>query len=103
MEWSDIRRLTSQEQESARLKKLLVQTMLDKGGDRGRFEKAVLISHAKRTAIAEVQAETAISARHACKLVGLTRSTLRYEPGHSLEDERLKVTILIAHKPTSFG
>ena len=63
-------------------------------GDRGRFEKKVLTPHAKRTAVAEMQAETAISERRACQLVGLARSTLRYEPRRSPEDEQLQARII---------
>lgn len=59
---------------------------------------------AKRSAVAEMQSETAISERRACLLVGLARSTLRYEPQRSEDDERLQARIIeLAQERRRFG
>jgi len=63
-----------------------------------------LTPHAKRVAVAEMQAETAISERRACQLVGLARSTLRYEARRSLEDDELQARIIeLAQERRRFG
>lgn len=49
---------------------------------------------AKRQAVLEMQSATAVSQRQACQLVGLARSTLRYEPRSSLADEQLQARII---------
>jgi putative transposase len=59
---------------------------------------------AKRTAVAEMQAHTAISERRACQLVGLARSTLRYEPRPSCDNDVLQVRIVeLAQERRRFG
>ena len=51
-----------------------------------------------------MQAVTAISQRRACQLVGLSRSTLRYEPRRSEENSRLKAQIVeLAQERRRFG
>jgi len=51
-----------------------------------------------------MQAETAISERRACQLVGLARSTLRYEARRSLEDDELQARIIeLAQERRRFG
>jgi putative transposase len=51
-----------------------------------------------------MQAETAISERRACELVGLARSTLRYEPRRSPEDEQFQSRIIeLAQERRRFG
>ena len=59
---------------------------------------------AKRLAVAEMQNMTSVSERRACQLVGLSRSTLRYEPRRSEENERLKAKIVdLAQERRRFG
>ena len=59
---------------------------------------------AKRVAVVEMQAETAISERRACQLAGIARSTLRYEPRRSMEDEQLQARIIeLAQERRRFG
>ena len=59
---------------------------------------------AKRLAVAEMQNVTAVSERRACQLVGLSRSTLRYEPRRSEENENLKAKIVdLAQERRRFG
>lgn len=59
---------------------------------------------AKRAAVAEMQSETAISERRACQLVGLARSTLRYQPHRSVEEAQLQARIIeLAQERRRFG
>lgn len=59
---------------------------------------------AKREAVTEMQCETAVSERRACQLVGLARSTLRYEPRRSLDDKQLQGRIIeLAQERRRFG
>ncbi len=51
-----------------------------------------------------MQTDTSLSERRACQLVGLSRSTLRYESRHSEENEELKAKIVtIAQERRRFG
>jgi transposase InsO family protein len=51
-----------------------------------------------------MQSETVVSQRRACQLVGLARSTLRYEPRCSLADEQLQARIIeLAQEQRRFG
>lgn len=51
-----------------------------------------------------MQTATSLSERRACQLVGLSRSTLRYEPTRSEENEALKAKIVtIAQERRRFG
>ena len=51
-----------------------------------------------------MQAVTAVSERRACQLVGLSRSTLRYAPRRSVENERLTAQIIeLAQVRRRFG
>jgi putative transposase len=63
-----------------------------------------LTPQAKRAAVAEMQSETAISERRACQLVGLARSTLRYQPHRSVEEAQLQARIIeLAQERRRFG
>jgi putative transposase len=63
-----------------------------------------LTPQAKRAAVAEMQSETAVSERRACQLVGLARSTLRYQPHRSVEDDQLQARIIeLAQERRRFG
>lgn len=104
MELSDMKRLKALEAENSRLKKLLAETMLDKEALESCAEKKVLTPQAKREAVLEMQSETTVSQRQACQLVGLARSTLRYEPRRSLADEQLLARIIeLAQERRRFG
>ena len=51
-----------------------------------------------------MQKVTTVSERRACKLVGVSRSTLRYEPVHSEEDQQLRNKIVeLAQERRRFG
>ena len=51
-----------------------------------------------------MQKVTAVSERRACQLVGVSRSTLRYEPARSEEDQQLRSKIVeLAQERRRFG
>jgi len=51
-----------------------------------------------------MQSETAISERRGCQLVGLARSTLRYQPHRSVEEAQLQARIIeLAQERRRFG
>lgn len=59
---------------------------------------------AKRAAVAEIQTHTALSERRACELVGLSRSTLRYEASTSEQNAQLSARIVeLAQARRRFG
>lgn len=103
MEVSDAKRLKAMEQENARLKKLLAETMLDKEALEAALRK-VLTPQVKLQAVNQMQTVTAVSERRACQLVGLSRNTLRYEPRRSAQNEALSTQIIeLAQVRRRFG
>jgi putative transposase len=85
LEVSDAKRLRSLEEENARLKRLLADTMLDnpalslsKGRSEGSAVKKMVAPAAKRQAVAHLQATLGMSERRACMVVGADRTSMRY-------------------------
>ena len=76
---SEARRLKSLEDENRRLKKLLAEAMLDNAALKDLLGKNVLKPAAQRLAASRVMERHGLSQRHACRLVGIDRSTLRYQ------------------------
>ncbi|WP_314376147.1 IS3 family transposase [Sphingomonas paucimobilis] len=78
LEVSDAKRLRSLEEENARLKRLLADTMLDNAGLKDLLFKKVVTPAAKRQAVAHLQATLGMSERRACTVVGADRTSVRY-------------------------
>nr|WP_183926618.1 IS3 family transposase [Sphingomonas sp. BK069] len=78
LEVSDAKRLRSLEEENARLKRLLADTMLDNAGLKDLLFKKVVTPAAKRQAVAHLQATLGMSERRACSVVGADRTSMRY-------------------------
>nr|WP_307003011.1 IS3 family transposase [Sphingomonas sp. SORGH_AS_0879] len=78
LEVSDAKRLRSLEEENARLKRLLADTMLDNAGLKDLLFKKVVTPAAKRQAVAHLQATLGMSERRACTVVGADRTSMRY-------------------------
>ncbi|MEH3047210.1 MAG: IS3 family transposase [Sphingomonas adhaesiva] len=78
LEVSDAKRLRSLEEENARLKRLLADTMLDNAGLKDLLFKKVVTPAAKRQAVAHLQATLGMSERRACAVVGADRTSMRY-------------------------
>ena len=85
LELSELRRLKQLEAENARLKKLVADQALDnQRGTRERVQgvagKKVVTPAARREAVAHLKERFPVSERCACRLVGVSRSTMHYQP-----------------------
>nr|WP_163956599.1 IS3 family transposase [Sphingomonas insulae] len=78
LEVSDAKRLRSLEEENARLKRLLADTMLDNAGLKDLLFKKVVTPAAKRQAVAHLRATLRMSERRACMVIGADRTSMRY-------------------------
>ncbi|MGI4733370.1 MAG: IS3 family transposase [Janthinobacterium lividum] len=78
LEVSDAKRLRALEEENARLKRLLADTMLDNAGLKDLLFKKMVAPAAKRQAVAHLQATLGMSERRACAVVGADRTSMRY-------------------------
>ncbi|RYY28772.1 MAG: IS3 family transposase [Sphingomonadales bacterium] len=78
LEVSDARRLRALEEENARLKRLLADTMLDNAGLKDLLSKKLVTLAAKREAVAHLQTTLGMSERRACAVVGADRTSMRY-------------------------
>ncbi|WP_426265432.1 IS3 family transposase [Sphingomonas sp. PWP1-2] len=78
LEVSDAKRLRALEDENARLKRLLADTMLDNAGLKDLLFKKMVTPAAKREAVAHLQTALGMSERRACAVVGADRASMRY-------------------------
>nr|WP_159513525.1 IS3 family transposase [Sphingomonas sp. T1] len=78
LEVSDAKRLRALEEENARLKRLLADTMLDNAGLKDLLFKKMVTPAAKREAVAHLQTALGMSERRACAVVGADRTSMRY-------------------------
>ncbi|WP_242141263.1 IS3 family transposase, partial [Sphingomonas sp. TREG-RG-20F-R18-01] len=78
LEVSDAKRLRALEEENARLKRLLADTMLDNAGLKDLLFKKMVTPAAKREAVAHLQTALGMSERRACAVVGADRKSMRY-------------------------
>jgi putative transposase len=74
---SDAKRLRALEEENARLKRLLTNTMLDNAGLKDQLSKMVTPA-GKREAVAHLQTALGMSELRACMVVGADRTSMRY-------------------------
>ncbi|WP_220150133.1 IS3 family transposase [Marinobacter pelagius] len=104
LEVSEARRLKALEEENARLKKLLAESMLDTEALKAALNRKLLTVGNKREAVRTMLSETTISERKACSLVGLSRATMRYQSQRSPEERELTERIkTIAFERRRFG
>ena len=89
MEVSDARRLRALEEENARLKRLLADTMLDNAVYKGPAFKKMATPAAKREAVAHLQTTLGMSERRVCAVVGADRPSGSPEHAISLVPSRL--------------
>ena len=78
MDVSDARKLRALEDENAKLKKLLAETMLDNATLKDVASKKMVTPDVKRNAVAHVCAQHGVSQRRACEMLSFDRSTMRY-------------------------
>ncbi|MGI2949815.1 IS3 family transposase [Vibrio alginolyticus] len=90
---SEARRLKALEDENARLKKLLAETLLDAEALKIALSPKVLTVEDKRKAVKVIQKSTQLSERRACLLVGIQHASLRYQPQANREDDKLQARI----------
>nr|WP_255202929.1 IS3 family transposase [Vibrio natriegens] len=90
---SEARRLKALEDENARLKKLLAETLLDAEALKIGSQSKVLTVEDKRKAVKVIQKDTQLSERRACLLVGIQRASMRYQPQANREDDKLQARI----------
>ncbi|WP_438273226.1 IS3 family transposase [Vibrio natriegens] len=90
---SEARRLKALEDENARLKKLLAETLLDAEALKIALSPKVLTVEDKRKAVKVIQKGTQLSERRACLLVGIQRASMRYQPQSNREDDKLQARI----------
>ena len=76
---SELRRLKDLEAENSELKRLLADAMLDNAGLKGLLAKKLLTPAARRDAVVTLMAEHQFTQRRACRLVGISRSSLTYQ------------------------
>ncbi|WP_123695668.1 IS3 family transposase [Allostella humosa] len=100
---SEARRLKSLEDENARLKRMLADTMLDNAALKDLLGKKVVTPAARRVAAAHLRAAYAMSERRACRVLGVDRSSVRYaatRPDDGALRDRLKA---LAQERRRFG
>ncbi|HEX4650509.1 MAG TPA: IS3 family transposase [Granulicella sp.] len=93
MEVSDAKRLKGLEEENAKLKKLLAESMLDVSTLRENAGKKLLTPGSRRRAVTWAISEKDYSQRRACRLVGIEPKTYRYaslRPDDTAIRERLR-------------
>jgi len=78
LEVSDAKQLRALEEENARLKRLLTDTMLDNAGLKDVRSKKMVTPAAKREAVAHLQTALRMSERRACAVVGAHHTSMRY-------------------------
>ncbi|WP_438810743.1 IS3 family transposase [Sphingobium chlorophenolicum] len=78
LEVSDAKRLRALEEENARLKRLLADTMLDNAGLKDLLGKKVVTPAAQRDAVAHLQMTLGMSERRACRVISADRKSMRY-------------------------
>ncbi|PHQ73743.1 IS3 family transposase [Marinobacter salarius] len=104
MEVSEARRLKTVEDENARLKKLLAESLLDNEALKAALNRKLLTVENKREAVRAMQEQTPISQRRACFLVGLSRASFHYRSTVAAGDSALSERISeLAHERRRFG
>ncbi|NKI19638.1 IS3 family transposase [Spongiibacter sp. KMU-166] len=104
MEAQEIRRLKQLEEENSKLKRLLAESMLDADALKAALNRKLLTPHNKREAVATMREETSISLRRACRLVGVSRSTLAYRSQKQSDDREIQARLTeLAGERRRFG
>ncbi|WP_425451587.1 IS3 family transposase [Crenobacter cavernae] len=83
---SEAQRLKELEQENARLKRLLAESLLDNAALKGPAWPKVVSPQARREAVTLLMTERAMGVTRACGLVGISRSLYRYRSSRTGTD-----------------
>ena len=79
MDVSEARRLKALEDENAKLKRMLADSMVDNVALKDLLGKKVVTPAAHRAAAAHLQSAYAMSERRACRVLGVDRTSVRYQ------------------------
>ncbi|WP_407075129.1 IS3 family transposase [Panacagrimonas perspica] len=102
MDVSDAKRLKALESENARLKKLLAESMLENEITREVLRKKVLTAPAKRETVRAMQA-LGSTERRALAVVGMSASSLRYEPAADRNAVLREKIVKLAQRHRRYG
>ncbi|MCX5545774.1 IS3 family transposase [Paraburkholderia sp. CNPSo 3076] len=98
------RRLKALQAENARLKKLLANATLKTEALKVAIKCKALSPEAKREAVLSIRTKVDISERHACRLVGLSRSSLHYKATPDCKNKELTARLMeLARERRRFG
>ncbi|WP_183218395.1 IS3 family transposase, partial [Brevundimonas aurantiaca] len=103
MDVSEARRLKALEEENAKLKRMLADSMLDNVALKDLLGKKVVTPAAHREAAAHLQLAYAMSERRSCRVLGVDRTSVRYQatrPDDGTLRDRLKA---LAQERRRFG
>ncbi|WP_156340071.1 IS3 family transposase [Sphingomonas sp. Leaf17] len=103
LEVSDAKRLRALEEENARLKRLLADTMLDNAGLKDLLSKKLVTPAAKREAVAHLQTALGMSERRACAVVGADRKSMRYRSSRADDGDLRSRLRELAQQRRRFG
>ena len=90
MESADVKKLRQLEDENRKLKHVVAELTLDKRALKDVLSKKLLELAGPRAAVSYVEVKYAMSERHACRLVGLARSTNCYQAKKEARDGALR-------------
>ncbi|HET9101361.1 MAG TPA: IS3 family transposase [Acidobacteriaceae bacterium] len=103
MDVSEAQRLRQMEDENRRLKQLVADLSLDREVLKGVIPKKRLELAGLREDVAFAQGEYAMSERTACKLLGVERSSYRYEPRPDRNAELREELLKLARQKPRYG
>lgn len=95
MDVSEAKRLKQLEEENRRLKEIVADLSLDNRDSEGRNLKKRLKPAAKRRIASEIQESYPVSERRACRLIGISQNSKRYQPANKTEDERITDRLIV--------
>ncbi|MFZ2864653.1 MAG: IS3 family transposase [Ignavibacteriaceae bacterium] len=103
MDVSDAKRLKALEEENARLKRLLAESLLDQAALKDLLSRKLVTPAARREAVAILVERHEMSERRACSVIGADRTSIRYR-GRRPDDHDLRERLrALASERRRFG
>ncbi|WP_263588581.1 IS3-like element ISSpma3 family transposase [Sphingopyxis sp. GC21] len=103
LEVSEAKRLRSLEDENAKLKRLLADSMLDNAALKDLLNKKMVTPAVQREAVAHLQACHGMSERRACRVTGADRKSMRYRSQRGDDTEVREKLRELAQQRRRFG
>ncbi|MGV7123143.1 IS3-like element ISSpma3 family transposase [Sphingopyxis sp. 550A] len=103
LEVSEAKRLRSLEDENAKLKRLLADSMLDNAALKDLLNKKMVTPAVQREAVAHLQACHGMSERRACRVTGADRKSMRYRSQRGDDAEVREKLRELAQQRRRFG